>query len=59
MKQQLTIGIDIGTSMTRVVACVEDGSGGLPRIAASSSVESRGMRHGYVISREESKQCKK
>jgi cell division protein FtsA len=53
MKQQLTIGIDIGTSMTRVVACVEDGSGGLPRIAASSSVESRGMRHGYVISREE------
>jgi len=53
MKQQLSIGIDIGTSMTRVVACVEDGSGGLPRIAASSSVETRGMRHGYITSREE------
>jgi cell division protein FtsA len=53
MKQQLSIGIDIGTSMTRVVACVDDGSGGLPRIAASSSVESHGMRHGYIVSREE------
>jgi cell division protein FtsA len=53
MKQQLTIGIDIGTSMTRVVACTEDGSNALPKIAASSSVETRGMRHGYITSREE------
>ncbi len=52
MKQQLRIGIDIGTSMTRVVACADEGSG-LPKIAASSSVETRGMRHGYVINREE------
>lgn len=53
MKHQLTIGIDIGTSMTRVVACLEDGSNALPKIAASSSVETRGMRHGYITSREE------
>lgn len=53
MKQQLTVGIDIGTSMTRVVACVEDSGGGLPKIIASSSVESRGVRHGYITSREE------
>ncbi len=53
MKQQLRIGIDIGTSMTRVVACIDDGSGSLPKIAASSSVETRGIRHGYIVSREE------
>lgn len=53
MKQQLRIGIDIGTSMTRVVACIDDGSGSLPKIAASSSVETRGMRHGYITNREE------
>lgn len=53
MKQQITVGIDIGTSMTRVVACVEDSAGGLPKIMASSSIESRGVRHGYITSREE------
>ncbi|HTH93226.1 MAG TPA: cell division FtsA domain-containing protein [Candidatus Paceibacterota bacterium] len=53
MKQQLTIGIDIGTSMTRVVACTLDGGNTLPKIAASSSVDTRGMRHGYITSREE------
>jgi cell division protein FtsA len=53
MKQQLTIGIDIGTSMTRVVACTEDGTNTLPKIAASSSIDTRGMRHGYITSREE------
>ncbi len=53
MKQQITVGIDIGTSMTRVVACVEDSNGGLPKITASSSVDSRGVRHGYITSREE------
>lgn len=53
MKQQLRIGIDIGTSMTRVVACVDDGNGGLPKIAASSAVETGGMRHGYITNRDE------
>jgi cell division protein FtsA len=53
MKQQLTIGIDIGTSMTRIVACTEDGTNALPKITASSSIETRGMRHGYITSREE------
>ncbi|MES2224474.1 MAG: cell division FtsA domain-containing protein [Patescibacteria group bacterium] len=52
MKQQLRIGIDIGTSMTRVVACVDDGTS-LPKIAASSSVETHGMRHGYITNRDE------
>jgi cell division protein FtsA len=53
MKQQLRIGIDIGTSMTRVVACVDDSAGGLPKIAASSAVETSGMRHGYITNRDE------
>jgi len=39
--------------MTRVVACADDGSGGLPKIAASSSIETRGMRHGYITNRDE------
>ncbi len=52
MKQQLRIGIDIGTSMTRVVACVDDGTS-LPKIAASSSIETHGMRHGYITNRDE------
>lgn len=59
MKQQITVGIDIGTSMTRVVACVEDSAGGLPKITASSSVESHGIRHGYITARDEVTLCLK
>lgn len=39
--------------MTRVVACTADGNNALPKIAASSSVDTHGMRHGYITSREE------
>src|ERR1700733_4058572 len=51
MKQHTSVGIDIGTSITRVVGC-EHGDG-LPRIIGAGLSDTRGMRHGYVVNREE------
>lgn len=54
MKQQIAVGIDIGTSLTRVVVCeAEATNGSLPKILASSIIPTKGMRHGYIINREE------
>ena len=47
MKQQFSVGIDIGTSTTRVII-----SSGTSIIGVGTSVTS-GMRHGYVSNREE------
>lgn len=54
MKQSLSVGIDIGSSMTRVVV-TENASpdGSHPRILAYGVAESRGIRHGYVINRDD------
>ncbi len=54
MKQQL-VGIDIGTSLTRIVVC--DGAlrdeRNLPKIVATAIAETRGMRHGYVVNHDD------
>jgi cell division protein FtsA len=52
MKHQLNVGIDIGSSTTRVVVCEQQESG-LPRIIASSSVETKGVHHGYVLHKDQ------
>jgi cell division protein FtsA len=50
--KNITVGIDIGTHLTRVVVC-DTSSGALPTVIGSSVVESRGLRHGYVVNRDE------
>ena len=48
MKSNITVGIDIGTSLTRVVVCNATST-----LLGVGIVPTRGVRHGYVISREE------
>jgi cell division protein FtsA len=48
MKSNNTVGIDIGTSLTRVVVCNT-----VSTILGAGIVPTRGVRHGYVISRQE------
>ncbi len=54
MKQQIAVGIDIGTSFTRIVVCESEAQNdSLPRILGSSIVPTRGLRHGYILNKEE------
>jgi len=48
MRQHTTVGIDIGTSLTRVVVCNAVGA-----IIGTGISPTRGIRHGYVLSRDE------
>jgi len=53
-KQSLSIGIDIGSMLTRVVVTSAETNGGkLPIVLGTGTAETRGVRHGYVINREE------
>ncbi len=57
MKQHIAVGIDIGTSLTRVVVCEHQSTDSpFPRVIATGVAPSRGMRHGYVMSRDEAVQ---
>ncbi len=53
MKHTTTVGIDIGTSLTRVVVCEHEQAGQLPRIVGVGINPSRGMRHGYIVNAQE------
>ncbi len=55
MKHSTTVGIDIGTSLTRVVVC-EHQSGVLPRVIGSGVVPTTGLRHGYIVNKTEATQ---
>src|SRR3989344_4009073 len=50
MSRQIVAGIDIGTSITRVVIAeaVLEGGHPAPRIIASGAAETRGLERGYV-----------
>jgi len=50
MSQNISIGIDIGTSTTRVVVLqdISEMENKSPRVYATAEVPSKGLRHGYV-----------
>ena len=53
-KSHIIVGIDIGTSLTRVVVAQASGTGeDLPKIIGSSIVETKGLHHGYVTNRDD------
>lgn len=52
MKQQVTVGIDIGTSSTRVVVC-EARPQSAPVVIGYGVAETKGVKHGYITSRDE------
>ncbi|NTV44746.1 MAG: cell division protein FtsA [Candidatus Yonathbacteria bacterium] len=49
-RRHISTGIDIGTSAVRVVIAEHDKNGGQPEIIGMGIAESRGLRHGYIIS---------
>ena len=54
MKQKITVGIDIGTSITKVVVIDNNRlENDFPQIIGSSIVETKGLRHGYIINRDD------
>ncbi len=54
MKHSISVGIDIGTSQTRVVVCEAVAAhGSLPRALGASIVPTRGVRHGYIVDKAE------
>lgn len=57
MKQTYSAGIDIGSNMTRVVVTeTASPNGGHPRIIALGTAESKGIRHGYIVHKEDAAQ---
>ena len=52
MKQQISVGLDIGSAMTKVVV-VEHGSDGTFHILGSAKTETKGGKQSYVISKSE------
>lgn len=50
--KQIATGIDIGTHSTRVVI-MEHSKGVVPRVIGTGLSETYGLRHGYVISRDD------
>lgn len=53
MKQTMTVGIDIGSQATRVVGSDGFDKSGAPTVVTLSKVESRGLRHGYIVNQRE------
>ncbi len=50
--KQIATGIDVGTHSTRVVI-MEQNKGGVPRVIGTGISETFGLRHGYVVGRED------
>ena len=53
MMRNITVGIDVGTQVTRVIVGEYRGGENRPVILGLGSAESRGLRHGYVVNRNE------
>ncbi|MBI2120907.1 MAG: cell division protein FtsA [Parcubacteria group bacterium] len=52
-KRDIVTGIDIGTHSIRVVVAAWQKDEPLPRIIGTGISESRGLRHGYIVDKEE------
>ncbi|MEK7581771.1 MAG: cell division protein FtsA [Patescibacteria group bacterium] len=51
--RSITVGIDIGTHSSRVIVGEYNNGEHLPNVIGMGVAESRGLRHGYVINKEE------
>lgn len=56
MRKKIITGIDIGTFSTRVMICEMREGDTKPRILGMGAAPTRGLRHGYVVSRFEAQQ---
>jgi cell division protein FtsA len=57
MPRQIVTGLDVGSSSIRVVVSEYTASGQMPQVLALVRKESRGLRQGYVVNREEAAQA--
>ena len=48
MNKNITVGIDVGSAYTRVVVALFEKGDPLPKIIASASVKTSGMKDGYI-----------
>lgn len=55
MKRKIVTGIDIGTSIIRIVVSEYLRGENVPRILSLTSKKSRGLRHGYIVDINEAK----
>ncbi len=53
MKQGVTVGIDIGTHATRIVMSDGFDKLGNPKLLSIAKIETRGLRHGYIVNQRE------
>lgn len=55
MKRRIATGIDIGTHQIKVVVVeeVKGPSGILPQVIGTGLAESKGLRHGYIVNKED------
>jgi cell division protein FtsA len=49
MIRNISVGIDIGTAMTRVVVAESFKDEKIPKIIGTGSCVTKGIRHGYVF----------
>ena len=57
-KHNVSVGIDIGSSLTRVVVTSnETQEGKLPVVLGVGTAETKGVRHGYIVHRDEATTC--
>lgn len=54
-RSRIITGIDVGTYHVKVVIAEAQNTGAPPRIIGTGYAESRGMRHGYIVNRDEVK----
>ncbi len=52
-KQNVSVGIDIGSSLTKVTVVSEQQGAKSPVLLGSGVAETRGIKHGYVVNRDE------
>ena len=51
MGKKIAVGIDVGTYQIKVVVASQDSKDERPKIIGTGFAQSRGIRHGYVVSR--------
>lgn len=49
MARNITVGIDLGTAVTRTVVLSWQDTSGVPEILAASAAPTKGLRHGYIV----------
>lgn len=54
-RSRIITGIDVGTYHVKAVIAELGRAGGPPRIMGTGHAESRGMRHGYIVNRDEAR----